>query len=105
MRKPPRPSTVDKIRAQQAAQAPQPPPFSIQDLTNLVVAARQGLHNLPPNDLVNVSVSIAAAEGVINHDRQRAALAQAAAQAAGQAQPAAPAATDKPPGAAEAAKG
>jgi hypothetical protein len=52
---------VEKIQAQQAE-----PRLDMKDVRNLIVAARHGLRFLGGQDLVNVSLSVARCEALLN---------------------------------------
>ncbi len=75
----PRPSVIEKIQAKQAAEAPQ---FTLDDLGNLVFAARRSVGAIGGQDMINVASSIARAEVVLEAARaaQKAAADAKAAQ-------------------------
>lgn len=59
--KKPRPTVVEKIQAKQFV-----PQVDIADVRNLLAAARHGLRFLGGQDLVNVSLSVARCELLLN---------------------------------------
>ena len=63
MKKPNRPTPIDKAKAMAAAA--RPPQIQDHDLANLLVAARRGLAGLAGGDLVLVATSIANVEAVL----------------------------------------
>lgn len=59
----PRPSTVEKIKAKQAASAA--PQINLSDVENVIIAARRALGGFRGIDLVNIAGSIANLEAVL----------------------------------------